>query len=217
MPSALEAFIEEIICARRYVPPCADDEDKGVEEIIDEIRLRNVRLHELLHSERARLSRHIFLGDPHHDLSECGWAKTEVRLATDGHGYTFREFEEAHGEWATWCWERSTVLNPVSGEYLSFCIERKQACHRALLRILRNRNDCLKARKVLTNPRSTVHVLPGPLRQFIATFITIDKEAVKAMAHTKRTLVLKNMPLARVLIPAPPTNSGSGSGDGASS
>ena len=166
MPSALEAFIEEIISARRYVPPCADDEDKGVEEIIEEIRLRNVRLHELLHSERARLPRHIFLGDPHHDLSECGWTKTEVRLATDGHGYTFREFEEAHGEWATWCWERSTVLNPVSGEYLSFCIERKQACHRALLRILRKQNGLLKARKV------TEHVLPEHAQQLIANFIT---------------------------------------------
>ena len=185
------------------------DEESGAEEF----RLRIVRLHELFHSERARLSHSILLGDPQHSFARCGWAKTEVRLARDGHGYTFREFEEEHGEWATWCWERSTVLNPVS-TYQLLREQEKQACHRALLRILRKQNDFLLGRKVLTNPR-TVHVLPEHVQHLIASFITIDKEAVKAMTYMKRTLFLKNKSMAKGLITAPPTSSGSG--DGASS
>ncbi|MED5469066.1 MAG: hypothetical protein VX542_02190 [Cyanobacteriota bacterium] len=182
-------------------------------EDIEEFRLRIVRLHELFHSERARLSHSILLGDPQHSFARCGWAKTEVRLARDGHGYTFREFEEEHGEWATWCWERSTVLNPVS-KYHWLREQEKQACHRALLCILRKKNDFLLGRKVLTNPR-TVHVLPEHVQQLIASFITIDKEAVKSMTYMKRTLFLKNKSMAKGLITTPPTNSGSG--DGASS
>ena len=89
---------------------CADEEEDSIEEF----RLRIVRLHELFHSERARFSQSILLGDSQHGFARCGWAMTEVRLARDGHGYTFCEFEKKHGEWATWCWERSTVLNPVS-------------------------------------------------------------------------------------------------------
>ena len=169
-----------------------------------------VRLHELFHSERARLSHSILLGDPQHSFARCGWAKTEVRLAKDGHGYTFREFEEEHGEWATWCWERSTVLNPVS-TYQLLREQEKQACHRALLCILRKQNDFLLGRKVLTNPR-TVHVLPEHVQQLIASFITIDKEAVKALTYMKRTLFLKNKSMAKGLITPPPTNSGSGDG-----
>jgi len=186
-----------------------DEEESGTEEF----HLRIVRLHELFHSERARLSHSILLGNPQHSFARCGWAKTEVRLARDGHGYTFREFEEEHGEWATWCWERSTVLNPVS-TYHWLREQEKQACHRALLRILRKQNDFLIGRKVLTNPR-TVHVLPEHVQQLIASFITIDKEAVKAMTYMKRKLFLKNKSTVKGLMTAPPTNSGSG--DGASS
>ena len=185
------------------------DEESGTEEF----RLRIVRLHELFHSERARLSHSILLGDPQHSFARCGWAKTEVRLARDGHGYTFREFEEEHGEWATWCWERSTVLNPVS-KYHWLREQEKQACHRALLRILRKQNDFLIGRKVLTNSR-TVHVLPEHVQQLIASFITIDKETMKAMTYVKRKLFLKNKAMAKDPTTAPPTNSGSG--DGASS
>ena len=70
------------------------------------LTLTQVRLHELFHS-RARNSNRIFLGDPQHALSNYNFAKTAVRLATDGNGYTFREFEEEYGEWATWNWERA--------------------------------------------------------------------------------------------------------------
>ena len=136
---------------------------------IEEVRLDDVRLHELLHSERALVGPHpILLGDPHHRFSSfgrCGLAKTEVRLARDGHGYIFREFEEWYGKRATGYWERSTKLNPVS-KSRGLGDEEKQACHRALLRILRKQNGLLKARKV------TEHVLPEHVQQLIANFIT---------------------------------------------
>ena len=178
----------------------------------ESFRLRIVRLHELFLSARARagLSRRILLGDPQHSLARCSWAKTEVRLARDGHGYTFREFEEEHGEWATWCWERSTVLNPVSTYHL-LREQEKQACHKALLCILRKQNDVLRGRKVLTDPRIE-HVLLEHVQDIIASFITIDKEAVKAMTYMKRRLFVKNKSMAKGLTTAPPTNSGSGDG-----
>ena len=181
----------------------------------ESFRLRIVRLHELFLSARARagLSHRILLGDPERSLARCSWARAEVRLARDGHGYTFREFEEEHGEWATWCWERSTVLHPIS-TYKWLREQDKQACHRALLRILRKQNDVLIGRKVLTHPRAG-HVLPEDVKQLIASFITIDKEAVKAMTYMKRKLFLKNKSTVKGLITAPPTKSGSG--DGASS
>ena len=172
--------------------------------------LRKVRLHELFQSGRARLSHdillgdcllffRILLGDPEHSFARCGLAQTEIRLARDGHAYTFREFEKEHREWATWCWERSTLLNPVSkSKYHWLCEQEKQACHRALLRNLRRQNDILIGRKVLTDPR-TVHVLSEPVRQLIASFIAIDKEAKKAMTYMKRTLPLENKSLAKGL------------------
>ena len=165
--------------------------------------LRNVRLHEFLQWDRARHSHsillsnrlllfRILLGDPEHSFARCGLAKTEMRLTRDGYAYTFRELEEEHGELATWYWERSTVLNPVSkSKYHGFRELEKQACHRALLCILRKQNDILIGRKVLTSPR-TVRVLPGQVRQLIASFISIDKEAMKAMTYMKRTLLLKD-------------------------
>ena len=61
------------------------------------LTLTQVRLHELFHS-RARNSNPILLGDPQHAIAKYSWAKTAVRLATDGNGYTFREFEEEYGE-----------------------------------------------------------------------------------------------------------------------
>ena len=173
--------------------------------------MRNVRLHELFQSDCARLSHdillgdcllffRILLGDPEHSFARCGLAKTEMRLARDGHAYTFREFEEEHGEWATWCWERSTLLNPVSkSKYRWFGEHEKQACHRALLRILRRQNDILIGRKVLTDPR-TVQVLSEPVRQLIAGFIAIDQEAKKAMTYMERTLPLEHKSLAKGLI-----------------
>ena len=115
--------------------------------------LRNVRLHELFQSDRACLSYsilrsdrlllfRILLGGPEHRFARCGLAKTKIRLARDGYAYTFREFEEEHGEWAIWCWERVTVLNPVSkSKYYWLREQEKQACHRALLCILRKQND----------------------------------------------------------------------------
>lgn len=177
---------------------------------IPELCFRNVRLYELFHSERARPSHSILLGDPQHKFARCGWAKTEVRLARDGHGYTFREFEDEYGEWATWFWERSPVLNPVS-RYHCLQEQEKQACHRALLCIMRKQNDILIARKVLTNSRA-VHVLPEYVQQHIASFIMIDKEAVKAMMYVKRKWFLKNKAMAKSLTTAPPTNGGSGNG-----
>ena len=178
----------------------------------ESFRLRIVRLHELFFSARARagLSRRILLGDPQHSLARCSWATTEVRLARDGHGYTLREFEEEHGEWATWCWERSTVLHPIS-TYKWLREQDKQACHRALLRILRKQNDVLIGRKVLTDPRA-VHVLPEDVKQLIASFITIDKEAVKAMTYMKRTLFLKNTSMVKGLTTAPLPARGTASG-----
>ena len=178
----------------------------------ESFRLRIVRLHELFLSARARagLSHRILLGDPQHSLARCSWAKTEVRLARDGHGYTLREFEEEHGEWATWCWERSTVLHPIS-TYKWLREQDKQACHRALLRILRKQNDVLIGRKVLTDPRA-VHVLPEDVKQLIASFITIDKEAVKAMTYMKRTLFLENKSMGKGLTTAPLTARDTASG-----
>ena len=150
-----------------------------------------------------RASVRAFLGDPQHRLASFGFAKTEVRLARDGNGYSFCEFKEEHGKWATWCWEKSPILNPGSF-YNRLRQQEKHACHRALLRILRKENDFLKGRKVLTNPR-IAHVLPENVVQLIATFVAIDKATVEAMTYVTRTLLLKNKPLATCLTSTPPT------------
>ena len=81
----------------------------------------------------GRLSHRMLLRYPEHRFAQCGWAKTEMRVARDGHVYTFHDFEEEHGKWATWYWKRSTVLNPVSnGRYNWFRYQEKQTCHRAM-------------------------------------------------------------------------------------
>ena len=169
---------------------------------LEVFRLHNVRLYELFYAERARVSLpqrasvRAFLGDPQHRLASFGFAKTEVRLARDGNGYSFCEYQEFHGKWATWCWEKSPILNP--GKFYNRLREQEQyACHRALLRILRKENDFLKGRKVLTNP-TIAHVLPEHVVQLIATFVAIDKATVEAMTYVKRTLFLKNKPWRRV-------------------
>ena len=100
-------------------------------DMIEEIQLRNVRLHILLDSKK-------FLSDPCHCLAKCIWTRTEARLAADGYGYTYREFEEEHGEGAFRCWKRSKLFNP-SRAYFSLRKEEQYMCHISLLRILREK------------------------------------------------------------------------------
>ena len=164
----------------RIVDEIIDEEE---EDECNEFRLWYPQLYESYHSKRARLSHRILLGDPYHCLKRCEWAETEIRLARDGHGYTFREFEEEHGIWAEWCWERCIVLNPVSNpRYTLFDDAEMKACHKALLCILRKHNDILLGRKVLTDPR-IVRILPHEVQGCIASFITIDFQQLHCQFH----------------------------------
>ena len=176
----------------RIVEEVVDEEE---EDDYEEFRVRYPRLYERYRRRRTRLSHRILLGDPHHGLKRCDWAETEVRLAGNGHGYTFCEFEEEHGDWATWCWERCTVLNPVSDiRYTLFREHEMQACHRALLCILRKQNEILIGRKVLTDSR-IVRVLLDEVQNRIACFITLDKEAMLSMTYSNSSL--ENVTLSR--------------------
>ena len=172
--------------------------------------LRTVRLNELLHSRRPP----ALLGDPRHHLAECSWTQTEVRLSSDGKGYTFCEYEEFHGEeWAIWCWERSKLLHPLihhfccvsvddvfmerSYRYHALSEHEKTQCHRALLRILGKQNDFVKGRKVLTNSK-IADVLPLHIQQLIATFITAKMDIVYAMTYVKHKNCLKNKSMQNI-------------------
>jgi len=131
-------------------------------------------------------SENILLGDPRHSLARCRWTKTYLRLAEDGHGYTFQEFDEFHGaEWALWCWVRCEVLNPVdTNTYQKRRRHLNQACHKALLCILRKQNDILIGRKVLTDPRIQ-EILTEQVQHIIASFISMDEYAVNAMMSVR--------------------------------
>ena len=164
-------------------------------DIIEEIQLRNVRLHILFDSRRL-------LGDPCHCLAKCIWTRTEVRLAADGYGYTYREFEEEHGEWAFWCWKRSKCLNP-SLAYYSLRKGEQYLCHISLLRILREKNDILRAKKVLTSS-VLYRQLPHHIQRIIASFSCVDQAWIRAMTYTKNKKAIKNKRLQKRLPTAPP-------------
>ena len=82
-----------------------------------------VRVEELLLSDRA-----LLLGHPMHSLSNRIWAKSEVRLARDGKGYTLLEFEAHYGENYEVHWN---LGEPCSGG------RHELARHGALLRLLK--------------------------------------------------------------------------------
>ena len=109
--------------------PEFDVEHKRVQFI-----LQSQRLQELFLARGTQVLIPIFLGDPKHHLAQRIWARTEIRLATDGHAYAFKEFEQEHKEWARWCWERSKLLSPQTpSNWQGVQVAERKACHLALL------------------------------------------------------------------------------------
>ena len=115
-----------------------------------------VRVEELLLSDRA-----LLLGHPMHSLSNRIWAKSEVRLARDGKGYTLLEFEAHYGENYEWHWN---LAERCSGA------RHRRARHKALLRLLKEHNNYIIGWKILTQP-SSAEIIPLPIRQRILHFL----------------------------------------------
>jgi hypothetical protein len=94
-------------------------------------------------------------------LFQGNWAKSEVRLARDGKGYTLLEFEAHYGENYEWHWN---LAERCSGA------RHRWPRNKALLRLLKEHNNYIIGWKILTQP-SSAEIIPLPVRQRILRFL----------------------------------------------